>query len=205
MHSACGRYPDRRGCWILAALLVCAACGKTPVDAIVSELDGSAPMSGDSCTDGVSSVTAGQYRLRAVSSGQCLAVGGSTTVLGTPAWLTAMAEDCLVAGEVWQLTPVLSGQNAGSFEVRSTQFGDNLDIEMAQTADGTRVLLYEPLTLANQRFFFEPRRARVFEVAPAHVALRASCLSSAPPFPSIARCSEASSEQEWQLLPADCG
>jgi hypothetical protein len=209
---ACILKPRRR--WILAALLHCAACGKSPVDAIVFAQDGSAPDTGsgtgtgtgtgtgDPCTDGVATAAAGEFRLRALPTGQCLAVGGSTTVLGNPAFDTAMADDCLVAGEVWQLIPSASLQ--GAFEVRSLQQAYNLDIEMAQTADGTPAILFSPTSLANQRFYFAARRTGVFALVPAHIRSPFSCVSSAPPFPAIFKCDVTLADQEWQLIPASC-
>src|SRR5689334_4986344 len=131
MVNVSGYIPGRRQWWILAALLHCSACGKTPVDAIVFEQDGSGPATGDPCTDGASSAGQGVFRLRASASGQCLAVGGSTTVGGNPAWSTAMVDDC-AAGEAWELIPDLAGLSAGAFEVRSTTLLLNLDILMAQ-------------------------------------------------------------------------
>jgi hypothetical protein len=172
------------------------------VDAIVLQQDGSSPPTGNSCVDGAPSAVAGLFRLRATASGQCLAVGGSTTVGGNPAWNTAMADDCVVAGEVWELIPDLAGLTAGSFEVRSTTILYNLDIRMAQTVDGTPAILYEPTSLANQRFYFRQRRASVFELAPGHVTTR--CLSSSPPFPAITRCTPIATDQEWQLVAPDC-
>lgn len=191
--------------WRILALLLLCACGKTPVDAIVSEQDGSAP-TGDPCVDGAPAATSGLFRLRAVSGGQCLAVGVSTTIGGSPAWLTAMADDCAVAGELWQLIPDVMGLSAGSFELRSTSLPTpaSLDIRMGMTADGTSAVVFAPTTFDNQRFFFRARRDGVFELEPGHVMGRTSCLSGAPPFPAIFRCSSSDASQEWQLIPSDC-
>jgi hypothetical protein len=208
MVNVCGCIADRRQWWILAAALHCAACGKSPVDAIVFVQDVIIPDSGmpmaDPCVDGAPSAKAGSFRLRAMASGQCLGLGSSTTIGGTPAWTTAMADDCAVAGEVWELIADLTGQTAGSFEVRSSSLAYNLDIRMAMTADGTPAVLYGPTSLANQRFFFRMRRPGVFELAPGHVSASASCLSSTPPVPAIARCSMSAADQEWQLVPSTC-
>lgn len=204
MVNVRSRNPKPRRWWILAALLHCGGCGKSPVDAILFAQDGSVPDSGtgDPCTDGVTAVMAGDYRLRAAATGQCLAVGGSTSVLGNPAFDTAMVDDCVAAGEVWQL--IASASFLGAFEVRSQQLSYNLDIEMAQTADGTPAILFSPTMLANQRFYFAVRRGGVFAMAPAHIRSPFSCVSSAPPFPAIFKCDMASADQEWQLIPASC-
>jgi hypothetical protein len=209
MVNVCARFADRRQWWILAAVLDCAACGKTPVDAILAKQDAIAPDSGmppagDICVDGAASAMAGQFRLRAAATGQCLAVGSTTTVGGNPAWATAMADDCAIAGEIWDLIADGTGITAGSYEVKSSTTDYALDIRMAATADGTPAILYTSTTNANQRFFFRKRRAGVFELAPGHVSAWASCLSSAPPVPAIARCSSSATDQEWQLVPTDC-
>jgi hypothetical protein len=174
------------------------------VDAIVFEQDGAPPMTGDACIDGAPSAVAGLFRLRAAVGGQCLAVGGSTTIGGSPAWLTTMADDCAVAGEIWQLVPDVTGSSAGAFEARSTTLAVSLDIKMALTAEGTAAVLFASTSFANQRFFFSSRRAGVFELEPAHVTGHASCLSNAPPFPAIYRCNASAADQDWQLIPSDC-
>lgn len=204
MANVRGHARSRRQWWILAALLHSAACGKTPIDAIVFEQDGAPPTTGDACIDGASSAGAGLFRLRAALGGQCLAVGGSTTIGGSPAWLTTMADDCAVAGEIWQLVPDVAGSSAGSFEVRSTTLAVSLDIRMGLTAEGTTAVLFARTSLANQRFFFSSRRDGVFELEPAHVTGHTSCLANSPPSPAIYRCSASAAEQGWQLIPSDC-
>jgi hypothetical protein len=115
-----------------------------------------------------------------------------------------MADDCAVGGEVWQLISDLTGQNAGSFEVRSTTLPDSLDIRMGMMLDGTTAVLFARNSLPNQRFFFHSRRAAVFELEPAHVTGHTSCLSSSAPSPAIYRCSASATDQDWQLIPSDC-
>jgi hypothetical protein len=115
-----------------------------------------------------------------------------------------MADDCAVAGEIWQLVPDVTGSGIGSFEARSTTLAVSLDIKMGLVADGTAAVLFARTSLLNQRFFFQSRRAGVFELEPAHVTGHTSCLSNSPPFPAIYRCSASAGDQEWQLIPSDC-
>lgn len=185
--------------WIFAFLLL-AACGKTPADAIVPVATG--PDGGDGCTDGVSVVSAGLFRLRA-ASGQCLNTGSPTFVGLSPAHETAMTSDCATS-EIWDLKTMTSSVVFGFvYEVAATTFDESLDITMAITADGTAAITFMSTGNPNQEFQFRQRRANVFEIAPVHVLGQTSCLSSQAT-PAIQRCSAAATDQEWMLIPAEC-
>ncbi|MGC4090356.1 MAG: RICIN domain-containing protein [Polyangiaceae bacterium] len=170
------------------------ACGKTPLDVLEAASTGAG---GQSCASAPAAL-AGSYRIRSLSSGKCLAIGGAITVNGFPALLTAMVDDCSAQGEVYQLIP---DGGFSSFQLRATN-GDNVDVETAATADGTRVIYFTPNGLKNQRFTFSARAERVFAMVPAHAPT--SCVTEVSPEPQIFACDSAQSNQEWELLPASC-
>lgn len=188
------------------AIAICAACEQTPIDAIVPAEQELPP---DPCAVGVDALVPGSYRLQAVGSEQCLAVGEMTTVLGTRAHSLALVDDCIGQGEIWDFmtTMVMSATSTSAglwFEVTSSTYADNIDIEAGQTADGTRAVLYAPADRLNQKFLFRPRADRVFELAPAHVASQTSCISAANDELTITHCAATDVEQSWRVLPASC-
>lgn len=142
---------------------------------------------------------AGTYRLRAAASGKCIAAGASTLVGNLPARLTVMVNDCSARGEVFQL---IADSSFDSFQLRSTTYSYNLDIEMVGTADGTRVILFSPNGFANQRFAFQMRRDRAFALIPSNADT--SCVTEVNPQPEIFACKNELQTQEWELVPASC-
>ncbi len=142
---------------------------------------------------------AGLYRLRAAASGKCIAGGTSTLVGNLPARLTVMVNDCSARGEVFQL---IADSSFDSFQLRSTTYSYNLDIEMVGTADGTRVILFSPNGFANQRFAFQMRRDRTFALIPSNAD--SSCVTEMNPQPEIFACKNELQTQEWELVPASC-
>jgi hypothetical protein len=85
--------------------------------------------------------------------------------------------------------------------MRNLDSGDNLDIRLAATADGTTAVLYEPHHLYNQRFFVRSGPGAGTEatptggerwIAPRHADTK--CLTALP---------EASSGQQVQIWPCD--
>jgi hypothetical protein len=185
--------------WGLCALGL-AACEITSVDAIVPQTD--TPATRAECESGVESAAAGLFRLRSVATKKCLAEGASTTVLGTPARLTALVDDCVKDGGVWRLSVTSTPGSRTYYDVEAPSGGDVLDVEMAVTADGTPVIIYRSLGGTNQLFEFRARDSRVFEISPDHA--RESCISSGTTSTAIWHCDATAIDQEWQLLPADC-
>ena len=177
------------------AVLFMFACSKTPLDVLEASNVGAG---GQTC-EAAPAPLAGLYRIRSVSSGKCIGVGAMITVGTYPGRLTAMVDDCTNAAEVFQLIP---DSAIVWFQLRASG-GDNLDIEMVGTADGTRVIFFAPNGLrTNQRFSFDMRRERVFALIPQHAPT--SCISDVQPQPQIFTCKSDLANQEWELIPATC-
>jgi len=144
----------------------------------------------------------GRYRLRARASSLCLWRGAETMVAedvsATVTYEPALADCPRIPSNVWDLFPLGS---SGAFWIQHALIGRNLDVEAARAVSGTRLVLWEPTPLDNQRFFFRPRGPGVFELAPAHVPT--SCVTGDPEGVRIESCTRSSANQEWQLLP-DC-
>lgn len=172
------------------------ACGTTPLDVLERAGAGG---SGATCAAAPAPL-AGFYKIRSVSSGKCVAVGGIVVYGGNLTGnLTAMVNDCSNQGEVFQLIP---DGGFGSFNLRAGSNNHNIDIEMLETADGTRVILFAPNGLSNQRFTFQMRRDRVFALVPGNAT--SSCVTEVQPQPEIFVCKSDQANQEWELVPVSC-
>lgn len=145
------------------ALLV-TGCGTTPIDAVTADLpapDDGAPMTpptGSRCN----APTAGRFTLSAEMG--CLRRGDPTTVFGNGAFLTELSADCSTARAQWDLTPAV----AGTFTLRNVEDQLSLDVRAASDLPGTPIIVYDPNTLDNQRFWFRPRSSETYELAPRH-------------------------------------
>jgi hypothetical protein len=145
-------------------VLLLAACGTTPIEAVTADLPAPAdtgemtPPAGSGC----SVPTAGRFSLS--EQGLCLRRGEPTTVFGNPAFLTEISADCSTPRAQWDLTPAV----AGTFTVRNVEDQLSLDVRAASDLPGTPVIVYDPNTLDNQRFWFRPRSAETYELAPRH-------------------------------------
>jgi hypothetical protein len=148
---------------VLGALLL-VGCGTTPIEAVTEDLptpadtSGMTPPNGSGC----SVPTAGRFTLSAENL--CLRRGDPTTVYGSPAFLTELSADCRTPRAQWDLTPAV----AGTFTVRNVEDQLSLDVRAASDVPGTPVIVYDPNTLDNQRFWFRPRSADTYELAPRH-------------------------------------
>jgi hypothetical protein len=146
----------------MAALLL--GCGTTPIDAVTADLP--APAATGSMTPPVSTgcaaPKAGRFTLRVENA--CLRRGDPTTVYGNAAFLTELSPDCNTARAQWDLTPAV----AGTFTVRNVEDQLSLDVRAASDLPGTPIIVYDPNTLDNQRFWFRPRSAETYELAPRH-------------------------------------
>lgn len=173
------------------------ACETTALD-VLDRAGAGGGGSGATCASAPAPL-AGFYKIRATSSGKCLAIGASIVVGNLPGRLTAMVNDCTNQGEIFQLIP---DGGFGSFNLRASSTNQNVDIEMVQTEDGTRVILFASNGLANQRFTFQMRRDRVFALVPGNAS--ASCITEVQPQPEIFTCKSDQANQEWELVPASC-
>jgi hypothetical protein len=154
------------------------------------------------CTEPVSAVVAGSYRLVLDETGQCLASGDETLIAGTLATglEAVLTTDCTSPNSVWRIT---SGFSSG-FQVRNVESDLVLDIERSSTEPSTRAVLFDATGNANQRFFFGRFRGELtlFWMAPAHVqmqCLTATTFSEVQMWP----CAD-EPVQGWRVFRADC-
>lgn len=87
-------------------------------------------------------------------------------VFTEPAFTTELSADCSDARAQWDLTPAV----ANTFTLRNVQSELSLDARTASDVPGTPIILYDPNTLDNQRFFVRPRSLHVYELAPRHAS-----------------------------------
>ena len=145
--------------------MICAlalvGCGTTSIDAVTADTpapdDENIPM-GAMCSE----PTAGRFIL--VRQSACLRRGEPTTVFGAPAFSTELSADCTTARAQWDLTPALEG----TFTVRNVEDQLSLDVRAAADLPGTPIIVFDPNTLDNQRFWFRPRASDTYELAPRH-------------------------------------
>jgi hypothetical protein len=140
------------------------SCGTTPIAAVVEDErapSGTAGSGAVACDEPL----AGRFVLSGEAG--CLRRGDATTVFGDPAFATELSADCTSARAQWDLTPAL----AGSFTLRNVDTQLSLDVRTAADEPGTPVILYEPNTLDNQRFWLRERDGETFELAPRHAPL----------------------------------
>lgn len=137
-------------------------CGTTPIAAVVEDERAPSGTAGNgSATVACDRPLAGRFILSVETA--CLRRGDATTVFGDPAFTTELSADCASARAQWDLTPAL----AGSFTLRNVDTQLSLDVRTAADDPGTPLILYEPNTLDNQRFWLRPR-ADGYELAPRH-------------------------------------
>lgn len=131
---------------------------------------GGAPASCESALDPTLRVS----ELVFVASGLCLTVGGPTTVGAEPGYLTTTMPCDGSVGQRWSVRQA----DEGSIEIRSELVNMNVDVELASNEDGTRVLLYTPHALYNQRYFPSDVTGNDIRLAARHSPL--DCLSERP-------------------------
>jgi hypothetical protein len=164
IDGASGQKPTALKCsptGVICALLAL-GCGTTPIDAVVADEAG---LGMDDPVVGAGSVcavpAAGRFSLSAESG--CLRRGGPTSVFGNPAVDIELSADCTSPAAQWDLTPAV----AGTFTLRNVENQLSLDVRAAADVPGTPIILYDPNTLDNQRFWFRPR-GETYELAPRH-------------------------------------
>lgn len=146
---------------MICAVLVL-SCGTSPIDAVVAD-QGVNDAPGDTpASDGCAIPSAGRFIL---SLGEaCLRRGDATTVFGNPAFMTELSADCTTTRAQWDLTPAV----AGTFTLRNVEDQLSLDVRAFSDVPGTPIIVYEPNTLDNQRFWLRPRTSDSYELAPRH-------------------------------------
>jgi hypothetical protein len=139
-------------------------CGTTPIDAVTADLPApdNGPVNPPSGSAACSEPTAGRFTLSLQSA--CWRRGEPTTVFGAAAFSTELTADCTSARAQWDLTPALEG----TFTLRNVDDQLSLDVRAASDLPGTPIIVFDPNTLDNQRFWFRPRASRMYELAPRH-------------------------------------
>jgi hypothetical protein len=117
------------------------------------------------CTSGLTEIEPGFVRIRNVATQLCLAQGDAIEVGGEPAYEAVLSECSGVASQLWQLRVAVPQ----SYEVRNVAVAMNLDMQYAGTADGTPAVLFRPLLLDNQRFYFLGLPGGGFWMSPGNV------------------------------------
>ncbi len=144
---------------VIGALLL-AGCGTTPIDAVVADENrGSAA---DATTTACTEPSAGRFTLSAQNT--CLKRGEPAAGFDHPTFTSELSADCSSTRAQWDLTPAV----AGTFTVRNAETQLSLDVRGGSDLPGTPIIIYDPNTLDNQRFWFRPRSHDRYELAPRH-------------------------------------
>jgi hypothetical protein len=148
---------------VICALLL-ASCGTSPVEAVVADEGipsdpAFVPSTGAPACD---EPAAGRFTLSVENA--CLRRGEVTTVFGNAAFMTELSADCTTPRAQWDLTPSV----AGTFTLRNVEDQLSLDVRTGSDVPGTPIIIYDPNTLDNQRFWFRPRASKTYELAPRH-------------------------------------
>lgn len=88
-----------------------------------------------------------------------------------------------------------------TYEVRNLVTGYNLDVLLASTDDGARVVLYHPHQFFNQRFLFRPRSRFTFEITPRHS--ESQCVTVRDSHLELWPCDNAVSAQLFEIVPCE--
>ena len=133
--------------------LALVGCGTTPIDAVKADapLPDNDPENVPIASPACSEPTAGRFTLSLQSA--CLRRGDLTSVFGNAAFLTELSADCTTARAQWDLTPALEG----TFTLRNVEDQLSLDVRAASDLPGTPIIVFDPNTLDNQRFWLRPR------------------------------------------------
>jgi hypothetical protein len=115
--------------------------------------------------NGLDEVAPGFVRIRNVATDLCLGQGDEIEVGGEPAYEVVLAECSGAASQLWQLRVAVPQ----SYEVRNVAVEMKLDMQYAGTADGTPAVLFRPLPLDNQRFYFLALPGGGFWMSPGNV------------------------------------
>jgi hypothetical protein len=148
-------------------LLACGltACEKTPYELFATDTSfgggPSPPMSLEECLEKSGSVLPLE-KLRATGPGLCLGRGASRDLLGDKGY------DCVLSpcAETWEQLWTIRVDDAGALEIRNEEVDMNMDVQFADSAAGTPLVLYEPHQLYNQRYFAIQGPDDTFQLTP---------------------------------------
>lgn len=179
-------------------MLFATGCGTRSIDAVVQDDTALSGMSGSGQVTSINcrEPSAGRFILRGQAG--CLARGAATTVFTTPAFLSELTADCHSPAAQWDLTPAV----AGTFTLRHVESELSLDVRAAADVPGTPIILYDPNTLDNQRFFARQRSPYVYELAPRHAS--DLCAEARGSGLEIWPCDGASAAQSFEFSRSTC-
>jgi hypothetical protein len=179
-------------------VLYALGCGTTPIDAVVQDDPAAATMSGTGNVTPMdcSTPSAGRFVLRGRTG--CLALGAATTVFTQAAFLSELSNDCTTPVAQWDLTPAA----AGTFTLRNVASELSLDVRAAADVPGTPIILYDPTTHDNQRFFVRARASHVYELAPLHAS--AFCAEARGTGVEIWPCDAQNAGQSFEFFRPTC-
>lgn len=179
-------------------MLSALGCGTTPIEAVVQDDTTAAAMSGAGNVMSIncSEPSAGRFVLRGETG--CLAQGAATTVFTRPAFLSELSRDCTTPAAQWDLTPAA----AGTFTLHNVASELALDVRTAADVPGTPIILYNPTTHDNQRFFVRARPSHVYELAPRHAS--DFCVEARSMGLEIWRCDDQNVGQSFTFFRSTC-
>jgi hypothetical protein len=182
---------------VIGALLL-AGCGTSPIEAVVSDEVSATdptfvPSTGAAACD---EPAAGRFTLSVANA--CLRRGEMTTVFGTEGFMTELSTDCATPRAQWDLTPSV----AGSFTLRNVEDQLSLDVRTGSDVPGTPIIIYDPNTLDNQRFWFRPRASKTYELAPRHAP--SLCAEARPNGLEIWPCQTDDADQAFRFARVSC-
>jgi Ricin-type beta-trefoil lectin domain-like len=119
-------------------------------------------------------------------------------VFGAPAYAIELSGDCISERAQWQLNPAV----AGTFTLLNVETGLVLDVRAGADVPGTPIILYDPNSLDNQRFWLRPRADDAYELAPRHAP--ALCAAADTSDIEIDACEPANRRQDFHFTRIHC-
>ena len=119
-------------------------------------------------------------------------------MLSDPAFMSELSADCTSTRAQWDLTPAV----AGTFTLRNAEDQLSLDVRAGSNVPGTPIILYDPNTLDNQRFWFRPRANKTYELAPRHAP--SLCAEAHGTGIEIWPCATEDAEQMFRFMRIGC-
>lgn len=140
----------------------------------------------------------GRYQVRDRVGDRCLQKGEVDPVLHAPVYSALLDGDCSVPEAQWEFREII----AGGYALYNIGSDANLDVRAGSTVAGTPIVLYTPLPLDNQLFWFLPR-------TPPYFALEAQnapgkCVEAVGAGARLYPCDDTNQAQDFNLVRVDC-
>lgn len=161
--------------WSMICPLALASCGTTPIEVVAADENCSRDASETSTK--CSEPAADRFTLSAENA--YLRRGAPTAAAIEPAFMSELSVDCTSTRAQWALTPAV----AGTFTLRNAETQLALDVRAGSDVPGTPIIVYDPNTLDNQRFWFRPRANGTYERSMSKVGPGRSIFCLALAFP----------------------